>query len=155
MKRAGRVERYLFRFFFARLGYAGFNSLQTGRCVARIRHTTSKPAQVYASVASFNSLQTGRCMQRKPWKTDTSINQFGSLFQFPSNGKVCCEGCSVLTRRLFLRKCFNSLQTGRCVARIRHCGSNSTQLTNSFSIPFKREGVLQAVYENLDAQVIY
>ena len=81
----------------------GFNSLQTGRCVAsvvfykgdsHVRKKVSIPfkregvlqATPVEVEKSFNSLQTGRCVAR---------NRDLDKFQFPSNGKVCCKCAQV------------------------------------------------------------
>ena len=60
-------------------------------------------------------------------------------FQFPSNGKVCSkrEVISVIAQG---DDCFNSLQTGKCVASVALIIA-ATITDRSVSIPFKRESV--------------
>ena len=98
------------------MGYClqdGFNSLQTGKCIASFFRDSS-----LASLSSFNSLQTGKCIARSrvyPFPAENKV----TLFQFPSNGKVYSK------RRIHQRRIhrhtssFNSLQTGKCIARSR------------------------------------
>ena len=62
-------------------------------------------------------------------------------FQFPSNGKVYSESAPAEIQKSYF-KCFNSLQTGKCIqSRLRnhsHAGGPTV------SIPFKRESVFRA-----------
>ena len=64
--------------------FGGFNSLQTGKCIASSKNLNRTSAET----GCFNSLQTGKCIAR--------VLLLGfririSLFQFPSNGKVYCK----------------------------------------------------------------
>ena len=55
------------------------------------------------------------------------------MFQFPSNGKVYCKLELLKWQRITQWKCFNSLQTGKCIAReIEDVGS---ELTVGFPFP--------------------
>ena len=61
----------------------------------------------------------------------------GVLFQFPSNGKVCSKTI-IATTTLLITLGFNSLQTGKCVARLI---DYLKDVHDTVSIPFKRESV--------------
>ena len=110
------------------------HSLQTGWC----RQRTITTIEIQVGITCFNSLQTGRCVARKvSYVTPFDITV---SFQFPSNGKVCCERYKKTVAATMPRR-FNSLQTGRCVAsRQKFWGSHTHYRV---SIPFKREGVLR------------
>ena len=86
-----------------------FNSLQTGKCIAR---TLAALTAIFA--LSFNSLQTGKCIARIQ-NLDFEVN-LDLLFQFPSNGKVYSKNAFAATLLRASNQCFNSLQTGKCIA---------------------------------------
>ena len=146
---------------------ACFNSLQTGKCIARKR---SQPSDSPPK-RSFNSLQTGKCIASARGTDMVKHQQSERKFQFPSNGKVHCkfrDSCdsdcnsgnvsipfkreSALQVSRFHRinchyNCFNSLQTGKCIAR--DVIENFFQINMIVSIPFKRESALQELFLSL------
>ena len=85
---------------------SSFNSLQTGRRIARLLYEIQLP-----DMPSFNSLQTGR---RIASSCDWCLIIFSVSFQFPSNGKAYRKCGHRFRRGEFF--CFNSLQTGRRIA---------------------------------------
>ena len=124
----------VFRFFFC-LGHAGFNSLQTGKCIAR------KIAASHANTRSSFQFPSNGKVYGKPegWEY---VGKLDNLFQFPSNGKAYGKevppGISVPRVEVSIpfkredvwqvaivgwilhqrAKSFNSVQTGRCMARV-------------------------------------
>ena len=88
-----------------------FNSLQTGKCIASLNH--SRPRQICKTC--FNSLQTGKCIARQ--HTETRGGRYAIKFQFPSNGKVYCKKVDNRLSAIKMPLSFNSLQTGKCIAR--------------------------------------
>ena len=89
--------------------YSGFNSLQTGKCIASSNITAQEYFETTVSIpfkresvlqvqvaelrinsegSSFNSLQTGKCIARLNVDART---EYLLRFQFPSNGKVYCK----------------------------------------------------------------
>ena len=114
----------------------GFNSLQTGKCIASfgevvsaadgeeevsipfkresvLQEPTNQPTTVGALKFQFPSNGKVYC------KTELQ-NHFGSpaLFPFPSNGKVYCKFPLSDQERWQIESGFHSLQTGKCIARI-------------------------------------
>ena len=63
------------------------------------------------------------------------------MFQFPSNGKVYSKLKRPMPKTMTMTPSFNSLQTGKCIARPRTRQVPRTE--TKVSIPFKRESVLQ------------
>ena len=104
------------------------------------------------NVYRFNSLQTGRCVASRELRDEN--RHTSPSFQFPSNGKVCCKSYKSEMKGHILSKCFNSLQTGRCVAS-RRCHLNEVYMNSMklVSIPFKREGVLQGPSERFSGHI--
>ena len=84
---------------------------------------------------SFNSLQTGKGMASL-MKMQFDFETRQRLFQFPSNGKGYRKPTGIQVQ-IVGRMSFNSLQTGKGIARRSSCCSNSTR--SRVSIPFKRE----------------
>ena len=64
-------------------------------------------------------------------------------FQFPPNGKVLCKSRFTDTP-LSPSRCFHSLRTGKCFARL-HKFFNDTEGLSKVSIPSERESALQVV----------
>ena len=60
-------------------------------------------------------------------------------FQFPSNGKVYLKSVKIIQK--FMKIGFNSLQTGKCISRLKPITRQETE--THVSIPFKRESVSQ------------
>ena len=121
--------------FFLRLGYAGFSSLQTGRCMQRTPYDQRASHQWQVSIP-FKREGVLRALEEifvpAGWSmdvfqfpsngkvccelTDYDMQEYVDIwFQFPSNGKVCCEDLLTTWNGLMIL-CFNSLQTGRYVA---------------------------------------
>ena len=140
-----------------------FNSLQTGKGIARCKARSKACTGVRFR---FNSLQTGKGIARMNKHLD--VSKLGLPFQFPSNGKGDrksqthenreseVEGVSIPFKRervwqaAYLLQatgmrltCFNSLQTGKCMAR-QSKSAAGTPLIGFVSIPFKRESVFKA-----------
>ena len=84
----GKVHRKLSQAIFVVASGVGFNSLQTGKCIARLMKCSKMKRE-----HCFNSLQTGKCI--------ASIH--------------CLINLSTQRR---VHKCFNSLQTGKCIASL-------------------------------------
>ena len=121
------------------IGYLSFNSLQTGKYVASGNQIKVKRDFRHNC---FNSLQTGKYVASKTGQTRYGENY--TMFQFPSNGKVCSKSPNsnialkirlwfqfpsngkVCSKQLFqccenvYCRCFNSLQTGKYVASMSH-----------------------------------
>ena len=88
---------------------SSFNSLQTGKYVARGHRGKQEP-----SGRCFNSLQTGKYVASGLPATRPAQSKL-KRFQFPSNGKVCSKEKNI-DRVNKVLKSFNSLQTGKYVA---------------------------------------
>ena len=136
-----------------------FNSLQTGKCIA-----SRADKAMLRDELSFNSLQTGKCIASMlaeapacqsdfrvsiPFKRESVLQDqlspeeriekvvgFNSL----QTGK-CIARTNGFAAMVYRPISFNSLQTGKCIAR--DCGRQLHCDIQCVSIPFKRESVLQ------------
>ena len=91
-------------------------------------------------IARFTTFQfpsNGKVYPKRVNATDNMGFRIG--FQFPSNGKVYPKSLFRLHLSQSRIKCFNSLQTGKCIQRF--FKKHSQQSTKGVSIPFKRESV--------------
>ena len=116
--------------------------------------------------AGFNSLQTGKCISSPKWSHPNPCAQ-NSLFQFPSNGKVYLKDSQRVSARIqvrvsipFKRESVSQASTlriySRAFCRFQFPSNGKVYLKPSalaiasttaklVSIPFKRESVSQAV----------
>ena len=110
---------------------ARFNSLQTGKGVASLI-----PGFSMSAVRRFNSLQTGKGVARNSISA-VSHRHAVYKFQFPSNGKGGSKDVLEVYVGFEVNGSFNSLQTGKGVARQMPAGNVPS--AHRVSIPFKRE----------------
>ena len=112
----------------ARIRRFCFNSLQTGKCIQR-------PSQKNPKVVIDGKFQFPSNGKVYPKALEADEKALSAGFQFPSNGKVYPKFVSSNDHVSFKGgKCFNSLQTGKCIQR-RNLFPSSTEMLAGFQFP--------------------